>query len=117
MRQPVPTRCDVIPFLRKRAERAHAQFASLYSSERTEAEVLEYVRALTDYSRENFRKGSSGKASPTADEEAEILSRMQEITGPPEPLPPEIEAVVQRFAQPEVWRELREILHDSNATD
>ncbi len=96
----LPTRSNVIAFLRKRAERAHARLSCLDRAEFNVAEIVNYMRALTDYSRENFRKAAAGEVRlPTAEEEAEILSRMEEIAGPPVPLPPEEEAIVKWMAR------------------
>ena len=119
MRQPVPTRCDVIPFLRKRAERAHARFASLYSSEMTDAEIDRHLNAILDYAYENVRKRTGGRPRRrTKNETAEALSRVEEICGPPEPLTRELDGLVRFLVRnPDACRELREILHDSNPTD
>ena len=96
----LPTRSNVISFLRKRAERAHARYRALDRSEWNGTEVLIYARALTDYSRENFRKATARRAGrPTAEETTEIMSRMQGITGPRKPLPPAKEALVRYAAR------------------
>ena len=121
MRQPVPTRCDVIPFLRKRAERAHARFASLYGSEMTDAEIDRHLNAVLDYAYENVHKRTGGKPRRrTKKQTDEILSRIEAICGPPVPLLPELDALIDRIVQPEVWQELRELWridHASNPTD
>ncbi len=118
MHQPGPT-ADVIPFLRKRAERARARYLGLYDSERTETATKDYIFAVLDYAVGHCRTGEPGKRRwKAADTVAEIVSRAEEVCGPPEPLPPEVEALIHYLAEnPDAWRELRDVLHDSNATD
>ncbi len=116
MHQPGPT-ADVIPFLLKRAERARARYLGLYSSERTETATQDYIFAVLDYAVGHCRTGDPEKRRwKVTDTFAEIASRAEEICGPPVPLPPELDALVHRLAQPEVWRELRDVLDASSTT-
>ena len=48
------------------------------------------------------------------------LSRIDAICGPPVPLLPELDALIDHIVQPDVWQELRELWkidHASNPTD
>ena len=118
MHQPGPT-ADVIPFLRKRAERAHARYDRLYSAELTEDEIDRHLHAVLDYAYENVSKRTGGKPRRRNKKEAaEILSRVEEICGPPQPLPPELDALAHYLVRsPEARLELWESLHASNPTD